>query len=190
MTDVLLFHHAQGLTDGIRAFADDLRAAGHVVTLPDLFDGHTFATVAEGVAHVEEVGFDDLVAAGVGAADGLPDELVYAGFSFGVLPAQRLAQQRPGALGALLYHSGVPVSAFGDHWPPGVPLQVHVMADDELGEVELARDLVDEAGGELYLYEGSAHLFTDRSLDDFDPDSAALVLARTLAFLEGIQGAR
>lgn len=169
MTDVLLFHHAQGRTDGIQAFADDLRAAGHVVTVPDLFDGRTFATVEEGVAHIEEVGFDHLVEAGVEVAYELPSELVYAGFSFGVLPAQRLAQQRAGALGALLYHSGLPVSVFGDHWPPRVPLQVHVMADDELGEVELARDLVDQAGGHLYLYDGSAHLFTDPSLDASTP---------------------
>jgi dienelactone hydrolase len=87
MTELVLFHHAQGLTDGVRAFADDLRGAGHVVHLPDLYEGHTFATLDEGMAHVEQLGFDTIIERGGAAADGLPDDVVYAGISLGVLPA-------------------------------------------------------------------------------------------------------
>ena len=45
MTEILLFHHALGLTPGITEFAGHLRGAGHTVHTPDLYDGHTFRTV-------------------------------------------------------------------------------------------------------------------------------------------------
>ena len=107
------------------------------MTTPDLFAGRSFPTVEAGLAHAEdEVGLDEIVARGVAAADGLPAEVVYAGFSMGVLPAQKLAQTKPGALGVVLYHSGVPATTFGAGWPPGLPLEVHQQADDPLGELE------------------------------------------------------
>ena len=186
MANVLLFHHAQGLTEGINAFADELRSAGHNVTVPDLYDGLTFLSVEEGVAHAQSLGFGALLAAGVAAADGLPNDLVYGGFSLGLMPAQQLAQQRPGARGALLYHGGIPVTEFGEAWPDGVALQAHVMRDDPLGDVEDVKELVDRADGELFLYDGDAHLFTDNSLDAYNPAAAGLVIKRTLAFLESL----
>ena len=186
MADVLLFHHAQGLTEGITAFADELRAAGHTVTVPDLYEGHTFSTLDEGLTYAKSVGFGALAEAGVAAADGLPNRLVYGGFSLGVMPAQQLAQQRPGARGLLLYHGCAPLSEFGDAWPDRVALQAHVMRDDQLGDVEDVKELVGQANGELFLYEGDAHLFTDSSLDAYDPDAAKLVLKRTLTFLDSL----
>jgi dienelactone hydrolase len=183
MVDVLLFHHAQGLTEGVHAFADDLRAAGHRVGVPDLYEGRVFATIEDGVAHAEEVGFDTLVARGVAAAEELPKEIVYAGFSLGAMPAQRLAQQRPGARAVILYHSAVPLGAFGDRWPDDVPLQLHVMVDDPFDDLPVMEDLVARAGGQLFTYPGDAHLFTDRSLDEHDPEAARLVLERTLDLL-------
>lgn len=186
MADILLFHHAQGLTKGMIAFADELRAAGHTVTVPDFYDGRTFSTVEEGVAHAKSLGFEVLAAAGVAAADGLPNDMVYGGFSLGLMPAQQLAQQRPGARGALLYHGGIPVTEFSETWPEGVLLQAHVMRDDSWGDVEDVKELVGEVGGELFLYDGDAHLFTDSSLDTYDPAAAKLVMQRTLAFLDAI----
>src|ERR1700689_5010338 len=112
MTDIVLFHHAQGLTDGVREFAAQLRAVGHDVTVPDLYDGKTFEDLEDGVAYAEQVGFDNIIERGRRAAEGLPNELIYAGFSLGVLPAQMMTQTRPGARGALLYHSCVPTSEF------------------------------------------------------------------------------
>ena len=186
MADVLLFHHAQGLTAGVVAFADELRSAGHQVITPDLYGGRTFLTLDEGLAYARSVGFGALAAAGVAAADALPSEMVYGGFSLGLVPAQQLAQQRPGARGALLYHGGIPVTEFGETWPDGVPLQAHVMQDDPLGDVEDLKELVSRAGGELFLYDGAAHLFTDNSLEAYDPAAAKLVTERTLAFLEAL----
>ena len=121
MTEVVLYHHVQGLTEGVRSFADELRQAGHTVHTPDLFDGRTFDTIEEGMAFAREAGFDALAERGVAAAEAIRPDVVYAGFSFGVMPAQQLAQTRPGARGALLMCSCLPVSEFGDAWPERRP---------------------------------------------------------------------
>src|SRR5512133_2537099 len=121
MAEVVLFHHAQGLTSGVVAFADELRRAGHTVHTPDLLDGRTFGSIDEGLAYAQELGFPgEILARGARAVEGLPADLVYAGFSLGVLPAQMLAQTRPGAKGALLLHGFVPTSEFEAPWPDGV----------------------------------------------------------------------
>ncbi|MBM2822350.1 MAG: dienelactone hydrolase [Thermoleophilia bacterium] len=189
MAEVLLFHHAQGQTEGFLAFADELRAAGHVVHAPDLYDGKTFAELADGVSYAEQVGFDVIIQRGAAAAEGLPADIVYAGFSLGVLPAQMLTQTRPGARGALLLHACVPTSAFEAPWPDGVPVQIHAMDADEWFEEDLAaaQGLVAEIqNAELFLYPGNGHLFADSSLSDFDQEAAALLKERTLAFLEAV----
>ena len=188
MAEVLLFHHAQGLTAGITAIADDLRASGHVVHVPDLYDGWLFDSLDEGVAHAQGIGFGTLIARGAEIAAGLPAGLVYLGFSLGALPAQMLAQTRPGAAGAVLCSSCVPLSEFGGHWPPDVPVQVHGMDEDpvfvEEGDVDAARHLVSAApDGDLFLYRGDRHLFADRSLPAHDEDAARLLTERVLAFL-------
>ena len=139
MADVVLFHHAQGLTAGVHAFADRLRAAGHVVHLPDLYEGRTFAELQDGIAHAEAIGFGTVIERGRTAAEALPAGVVYAGISLGVLPAQALAQTRPGARGAVLLHAAIPLGEFSDTWPPSVPLQLHVMEGDALGDVARAR---------------------------------------------------
>jgi dienelactone hydrolase len=105
MAEVVLFHHALGLTPGVVDFAHDLRGAGHTVHAPDLCDGRTFKTLEDGLGHAEQIGFGEVIARGVRAVEGLPGELVYAGFSLGVLPAQKLTQTRRGARGALLFYS-------------------------------------------------------------------------------------
>jgi dienelactone hydrolase len=188
MAEVVVFHHAQGLTPGVLAFADSLREAGHVVHTPDLYEGRTFPDIPAGVAHAEAIGFGVVVDRGSAAVAGLAGGLVYAGFSMGVLPAQKLAQTRPGARGALLYHAAVPTAAFGVPWPEGVPVQVHLMADDEWAreDTEAAEALRDEAGAELFVYPGSSHLFADSSLPDYDPAAATLLLRRTLDFLSSL----
>jgi dienelactone hydrolase len=194
MAEVVLFHHAQGLTPGVAAFADELRRAGHTVHTPDLYDGRTFATLEEGLAYAEEIGFDEVTERGVQAAEALPAELVYAGFSLGLGPTQRLAQTRPGARGALLFYACLPVSEFGPSWPAGVPVQIHAMESDpefDNGwDLPAARALVEEAeDGELFLYPGDQHLFADSSLPSYDADAAALLGQRVLNFLDRIDGA-
>jgi dienelactone hydrolase len=193
MAEVLLFHHAQGLTPGVHAFADDLRAAGHTVHTPDLFDGRTFNSIDEGMAFIQKTGFDDLRARGVRTADDLPAELVYAGFSFGESIAQELAQTRPGARGALLFYSAIPISgewAFGP-WPDGVPVQIHGMDNDPIfvgeGDVDAAREIVEKVeDAELFLYPGDQHYFSDSSLPSYDAEATALLTKRVLEFLERV----
>jgi dienelactone hydrolase len=194
MAEVALFHHAQGLTPGVLAFAGGLRRAGHTVHTPDLFEGRTFATLEEGVAHAEEIGFGEVMERGLRTAEELPAGPVYAGFSLGVLLAQMLAQTRPGARGALLFHACLPVSEFGPSWPDGVPVQVHAMEADPFfvgdGDIDAARDLVGGAEeAELFLYPGDRHLFADGSLPSYDADAAALLSERVLAFLDRIDEA-
>ncbi|MDY7104880.1 MAG: dienelactone hydrolase family protein [Actinomycetota bacterium] len=187
MSDVLLFHHALGLTDGVVAFADELRSAGHTVTTPDLFDGTTFDDVNDGVAHAGELGFGTIAESGAAHADGLGDRLVVAGFSLGVMPAQLLAQTRPGVVGAIFYHGAAPLEAFGDGtWPTGVALQYHFCEDDPWAEEDLpaAREIAGAVGGDLFVYPGSGHLVADPGSPDHDPLIAARILERTLTFLD------
>ncbi|GAA3516543.1 dienelactone hydrolase family protein [Actinocatenispora rupis] len=189
MADVLLYHHIQGLTDGVRAFADELRRAGHTVHTPDLFDGRTFGSIEEGFGYARGAGVDAIRERGAAVADQLGPGLVYAGFSFGVRTAQRLAQTRPGARGALLMDACIPVSEYGKSWPDGVPVQIHGKVDDEYFAEDLpaARELVESTkDAELFVYPGGQHLFADSSLDAYDPEAAALLLKRVRAFLASV----
>jgi dienelactone hydrolase len=188
MAEVLLFHHAMGQTEGFTAFADELRQAGHTVHTPDLFEGRTFGSIDEGMAHVGELGFGEIIAPADRAADALPNELVYAGFSLGVVPAQKLTQTRPGARGALFFYSCVPASEFGT-WPSGVPVQIHGMDADPYfvgeGDIDAAREIVDSNDdAELFLYSGKEHYFADSSLPSYDAEAATLLMQRVLDFLE------
>jgi dienelactone hydrolase len=186
MAEVLLFHHIHGLTAGVLAFADRLREAGHTVHTPDSFEGRTFKTIDEGAVFARETGFAEISDRGLRAADSLPAELVYAGFSLGAVPAQQLAQTRPGARGALLFHAALPISEFGSSWPAGVPVQIHTMENDpyfEEAESEAAQALVETAQAGLFVYPGDKHLFADSSLPAYDPDAAALLIERVLEFL-------
>ena len=193
MAEVVLFHHVQGLTDGVRAFAEELGKNGHTVHTPDLFDGERPATVEDGIALVQQIGDEELDRRANATVDRLPPDLVYGGFSFGGATAQGFAQTRPGASGALLYESCVSLTAdwsFGP-WPDGVGVQIHGMDHDPFfadeGDLDAARELVAIVGprlAELFTYSGSKHLFTDSSLPSYDPAATALVLHRSVEFLD------
>ena len=188
MTEVVLFHHVQGLTDGVRAFADELRAGGHTVHTPDLFEGRTFDSIESGMGFVESIGFGEVIQRGAAAAGHLPTEAVYLGFSLGVLPAQMLAQNRAGARGAVFVYACVPVTEFGEEWPKDLPVQVHGMDADPFfvgeGDVDAARELVAQAeDGELFLYPGDQHYFADPTLPSYDEQAATLLRRRVLDFL-------
>lgn len=190
MAEIVLFHHAQGLTPGVLAFADRLRAGGHTVHAPDLFEGRTFGSVGEGVAHAREIGMDTVIDRGRAAAEEFSPDLVYAGFSLGVMPAQALAQTRPGARGALLFEGFLPPSEFGG-WPEGVPAQVHGKEADEFfagdGDLAAAQAFVQSTpGAELFVYPGDTHLFSDETLPTYDEGSTALLVDRSLAFLSRV----
>jgi dienelactone hydrolase len=191
VAEIVLFHHAQGLTTGVEAFASELRQAGHIVHVPDLYEGHTFGTLDEGIAYMQQTGFGTIRERAMAAAEGLSGALVYAGFSLGVMPAQELAQTHAGAKGALLFYSCVPVSEFSDTWPAGVPVQIHGMDADPFfadeGDLDAARALVDSSEqAELFLYPGNEHLFADSSLPSYDQAAASLLTRRVLAFLAAV----
>ena len=189
MAEVVLYHHAQGLTPGVQDFADELRAAGHTVHVPDLYDGNTFDDLDAGIEYARHTGFATIQRRGRDAAEGLSRGLVYAGFSLGAMPAQQLAQTRPGAKGALLFHGCIPVAEFGGTWPPSVPVQVHAMNNDPFfaedgGDMDAARELVQSTDqAELFLYPGGQHLFADASLASYDQAAATLMMRRVLDFL-------
>jgi dienelactone hydrolase len=192
MAEVLLFHHAHGLTSGVRDFAERLRQAGHTVLVPDLYEGQVFDTLEDGIGYARQVGFDEIAQRGQRAAEGLPNDLVYAGFSLGVMSAQMLAQTRPGAKGALLFHACFPTAEFGGPWPQGVPVQIHGMDGDPFfadeGDLDAARALVaSTSDAELFLYPGKQHLFADNSLPSYDAPAATLLMERVLRFLGDIK---
>jgi dienelactone hydrolase len=182
MAEVVVFHHALGLTGWIRGFADELGDAGHTVHTPDLFDGRTFAEIDDGVAYSEEIGGPmEVVERARTAVASLPADVAYIGFSLGVLAAQSLAQTRPGARGAVLCYSALPLGRWGDNWPAtwpeGVALQLHILEGDE--DVEFAEALAGTIdGAELFVYPGSEHYFAEH-----DEQAAGLLKQRVLDFL-------
>lgn len=189
MAEVLLFHHALGLTNGIDTFANELRAAGHTVHAPDLFESRLFTTIGDGLAYVHEIGFEEIMKRGAREASELPRDIVYAGFSLGVVAAQKLAQTRKGARGALFFYSCVPTSMFGSPWPVDLPVQIHGMDADPYfvgeGDIEAARELVASGNhAELFLYPGNHHYFADSSLPTYDADATASLMRRVLDFLQ------
>ncbi len=191
MAEVLLLHHAQGLTPGVLEFADQLRAAGHTVHTPDYYDGKVFDDLNEGVKYgEEELGMKEITARCRAAAEALPTDIVYGGFSMGSMRAQLFAQTRPGAKGALLFHGGIAPSWFDSEWPEGVPVQIHTMDKDPWAEMDETNKLVEAAPGtELYLYPGDKHLFADSSLPDYDEKAATLLMERVLTFLRRVDQA-
>jgi dienelactone hydrolase len=186
VAELVLFHHAHGVTGGVRSLAGEIASAGHTVHTPDLYAGNVFTDLDAGLAYAKEVGFGEILDRGKAAADGLPNELVYAGISLGVMPAQALAQTRPGAKGAIFISAAMPPSEFDGPWPDGVPLQIHMMEDDGFvaeGDLDAARELEASSGAELLLYQGEKHLFVDSSLPDHDEAAATDAIEQILSFL-------
>jgi dienelactone hydrolase len=191
MAAVVPFHHVQGLTPGVLAFADRLRDAGHTVSAPDLFDGRTFLTLEEGMDHAKSIGFGAILERGLAEAEAGSPEVVYLGLSMGVMPAQQLAQTRAGARGAVLVDACLPVEEFGGRWPDAVPVQIHGMDGDPIfageGDLDAARSLVNSSdAAELFLYPGDVHLFSDSSLPSYDPAATELMTGRILEFLSAL----
>ena len=186
---VALFHHAHGLTDGVIAFADRLREAGHTVTAPDMYDGNTFDDLESGVGYAQQTGFGTIAERGLAATQDLPEDVVYIGMSLGVMPAQQLAQTRPAARGAVFCYSALPPAEFGE-WPDGLPTQIHYMEGDEWAQedIEPITWIGSKENAEVFVYPGDAHLFADSSLPDHDPEAAELMMERVLAFLERLDG--
>lgn len=191
MATVVLFHSVLGLRPGVVEAAERLRRAGHAVHTPDLYlDGTVFDDYEEAAAHAETIGYSELVTRARAAAETLPADLVYAGFSNGGPPALLLGASRPGARGVILLHAAIHLARLGiDAWPASVPVQVHYSKDDPFRRQESIDSLaasVRESGAryEFFEYPGAGHLFADPGrAREYDPDAAALMWDRVLAFL-------
>jgi dienelactone hydrolase len=186
MADVVIFHHALGLTEGVQQFADALRSLGHEVTTPDLFEGRLFTTLDEGVAYAQSIGWDTVIGRGFSLVADVPRPLVTIGMSLGCLPAQALAQ-RGDAAACILAHSLVPFEAFGGVWPEGVPLQIHISDNDpweDMDVVTAQASATPEAF--LYLYPGEAHTFLDSSSDEYNEAYRSLALGRIADLLDNL----
>ncbi len=188
MALIALFHHAQGLRDDVRVWAESFQQAGHDVETPDLFEGRTFDRLEDGIAHRDELGIPTLIARAGQALEGLPTELVYAGFSMGASTAHYFAVTRPGARGVLLMHGTAPAESLGDApWPGGMPGQLHKKEDDRLMDdagVEALERAAGDAPLEVFTYSGRGHLFADPQGPDYDAAAAQLMLERELEFLD------
>ncbi|HEX5115497.1 MAG TPA: dienelactone hydrolase family protein [Pseudonocardiaceae bacterium] len=189
MTTVVLFHSVLGRRPAVLATGEALRAAGHEVTVPDLYDGEVFDDMNVAVGHYEGIGVPEMIRRTEAAVADLPADVVYAGFSNGGVSAEYLAASRPGARGALLLHAAIPLPALGiPAWPAGLPAQVHYASADpwrSADGVDLLAESVRAAGGrfEFFEYPVTGHLFADPGMPEYDEKSAALLLERMLKFL-------
>ena len=177
MAEVVLFHHVQGLTDGVRAFADELRAGGHTVHTPDLFDGQRPATIDEGIELVSSLG-DALATRCAEAVAGLPAGLVYAGFSWAA--RRRSGSRRPGRARAARCStsrsSRCPPSGPSARGPPGSRSRCTAWTRTRTSPGRATWTPPASwsppsalSVAELFTYPGDQHLFTDSSLPSYDP---------------------
>ncbi|MER5993144.1 dienelactone hydrolase family protein [Streptomyces viridosporus] len=190
--NIMLFHSTYGLGPAVHRAADRLRAAGHEVFTPDLFEGRTFTTVEEGMAYGEETGKEELLRRAVLAAAPYSERgLVYAGFSFGASVAQTLALGDGHARGLLLLHGTSDIAANAS--VDDLPVQLHVAEPDpfETDDWLSAWYLQMRRAGadvEVYRYAGAGHLYTDPDLPDWDEEAAEATWRVALGFLESLEG--
>lgn len=186
MANVVVFHHVLGLTEGVLQFAESLRADGHNVWCPDLFKGKHFESLEEGCKYEEDVmGWEGMIAESEKAVADVPADAYFLGFSMGAVYAQRLAELRPGAKGAILMHGCVQGGFFATEWPAGVRLQIHQTSGDPWTDMSTMATLCEQVGGELYEYPGPGHILSDPVFPEYNAETAELILGRVKNFLRG-----
>lgn len=174
MAQLLLIHHALGLTHAVRRLAAAWRDAGHEVSTPDLYDGNVFETIPEGLAYAKSVGSESLSAKGEDAAGDLAPGFVVCGISMGVIPSMRIGVSDDAVNGVVAVGSCLPGEFLEAPWPRSVPLRIIASKDDPFfrdeGDLEAAQELVATAADvRLKLMPGTEHLFMEAS----DPLSRA-----------------
>lgn len=187
MASIVLFHSAFGLRPAVHEAAGRLRAAGHTVHVPDLYDGRTTDSVEEGMRIKDGFGHEELLKRAVAAAAPHSERgLVYAGLSLGGSLAQNLALGDVRARGLLLLHgtSDIADAAAVD----GLPVQLHVADPDPFEPHDWLNAWylrMRRAGAdvEVHRYPGAGHLYTDPGLDDHDAEAAEATWRTALGFL-------
>lgn len=186
MPHVVLFHSILGLRRAERDLAVALEADGHVVTLPDLYDGQTAEDYELGFRLKDVTGEAKMMERARAALADAPEGAVLAGVSFGGYLIGKFWGERPKMPGALLL-------AGGAEWAPtlrhGLPVAAHIARPDPFDEESFFADWVGSNPGvalEMYRYDGVGHYFLDPNLADFDAAAAELCLERCRRFLRGL----
>lgn len=187
MAHIVLFHSAQGLRPAIRDWAARLRRLGHTVDTPDLFDGRTFEQLEDGVRYRDALGIPELARRASTAVEALTEPAVFMGFSMGAASAQFLASSHPQARAAVLMHGALPPAALGkEHWPAGVPAQVHTAEQDPWVDFQAVEALARD-GVEVFKYPGAAHLFADPQSGDYEAGAASTMFERISNFVAQLE---
>ncbi|MER7174716.1 dienelactone hydrolase family protein [Streptomyces mesophilus] len=186
--NIMLFHSVYGLRPAVHQAAGRLRAAGHEVQVPDLYDGKTAESVEDAMKIKDEIGKDELLRRAVAASAPYSESgLVYAGFSLGAALAQNVALADDKARGLLLLHGTSDIA--DDASADDLPVQLHV-ADPDAFEPEDWQNAwylrMRRAGAdvEVFRYRGAGHLYTDPDLPDYDAEAADATWKTALGFLE------
>lgn len=185
MAEIILFHHAQGLTEGLRTLAERLHAAGHDVHTPDLYSGVVFDRLDEGLAFASRIGHDAIEEVARRSARQYPHTDTVIGFAMGAFPAQLLAQEWSKVHHVTLVAGGLPPHELSGEWRVDVRLDVHVAdPDDWVPPGSLDPLMVHARGSHLHRYRGVRHMFADPSSPDYDADAADLFEERLFAWLD------
>ncbi len=189
MAEVAVFHSVLGVRSGIEDAAQRLRDAGHVVTVVDQYEGRSFDDYDVAGAFVGDIGFPELMQRALDGVARLSDGFVALGFSNGGGMATHVALHRR-ISGAILCSGALPLEQLGaEHWPVGVPVQIHYSVDDPFttaGSVESVMKSVNDAGAaaEYIQYPGRGHLFTDvGQVDEFDPVATEQLWEHVVRFI-------
>jgi dienelactone hydrolase len=185
---IVLFHSVYGLRPVEIAAADRLRAAGHDVLTPDLYAGHSAATIADGFDLADRTGWTAITGRARDAVRELPAATVLAGISMGASVVESLLPARPETAGVLLWHglAELPSTARS-----GLPAQVHIADPDEYFPADRVTSFKQaarsaEAAADVFTYPGAGHFYTDMTLPDHDGPASELTWQRSLRFLGGL----
>lgn len=187
MATIVLFHHAGGRTPGVLAIVRRLEEAGHTVVVPDYFDGITFTTMGEALAHLDAVSMPELFQRAEQAVAHMEQPFVVAGISLGAALAQHLAHTDARVQGLVSLEGFIDPQFLAGGLPQSLPITIHGSADDPFFAEDLPAAQAVAAShpvADLHLYEGCGHLFTDDSWDTNDASQTDLVLERVQAFLD------